>query len=306
MVSFFGLFTGENRMRSSRIRTKLNADEPVLVTTLHLADPSVFELASLMGFDGLWLDLEHHAHSLETAQNLMRAARVGTSDVLARPAKGEFMRLARLLEAGAQGIMYPRCDSAAEASEVVKWAKFPPLGKRGCDGGNPDMPYLSMRLDDYLEEANRQTFIVIQLEEQHSVDRAEEIAAVGGVDVIFLGPGDFSSLSGFPGQFDHPRIAEATAHIAAAARRTGKHWGMPVASSEQARIAIDQGARFLASGADIVSIKKGLELLQREFSELGFNFNNQLAPKFDNLSQVSAPHVNRTEFQRNVSTRRDR
>src|SRR5690349_23175816 len=111
-------------MRQSRVRNKLRQDLPVLVTTLHLADPSVFELASLMGFDGIWLDMEHHAHSMETAQHLMRAARVGTSDIVARPAKGEFMRLGRMLEAGAQGIMYPRCDNGTEAAEVVKWAKF--------------------------------------------------------------------------------------------------------------------------------------------------------------------------------------
>jgi 4-hydroxy-2-oxoheptanedioate aldolase len=91
-------------MRQSLIISKLKRNVPALITTLHLADPSVFELASLMGFDGIWLDMEHHAHSMETAHNLMRAARVGRSDILARPAKGEFMRMARMLEAGAQGI----------------------------------------------------------------------------------------------------------------------------------------------------------------------------------------------------------
>ena len=165
-------------MRSSRIRAKLRQNQPVLVTMLVLCDPSLFELASLMGFDGLWLDLEHHSHSVETAQSLMRAARVGTSDIVARPAKGEFMRLGRLLEAGAQGIMYPRCDSRAEAAEVVKWSKFPPLGKRGCDGAGADMPYLSMPLGQYLGRANDETFVAIQLEEQHAIECAHEIASV--------------------------------------------------------------------------------------------------------------------------------
>ena len=72
-------------MRPSRIKTKLREGEPVLVTTLHLTDASVFELASLMGFDGIWMDMEHHCYSLETATELMRAARVGNSDILARP-----------------------------------------------------------------------------------------------------------------------------------------------------------------------------------------------------------------------------
>jgi len=128
-------------MRPSTIKSKLSRGEPALLTQLHFTDPSVYELASLMGFDGIWMDMEHHTYSLETATALMRAARVGHSDIMARAAKGEFARVARLLEAGAQGIMYPRCDTADEAREVIKWAKFSPLGRRGFDGGNPDMPY---------------------------------------------------------------------------------------------------------------------------------------------------------------------
>lgn len=263
-------------MRISRIRAKLEIGKPVLVTALHFADPSIYEMASLMGFDGLWLDMEHHAHSMETAQNLMRAARVGASDVIARPAKGEFMRLGRLLESGAQGLMYPRCDDAAEAAEVVNWAKFPPLGKRGCDGGNPDMPYMSMPLDKYLVDANAQTFIVIQLEDDRAIRNAYEIACVPGVDAIMLGPGDYSALGGFPGQMDHPRLIEATNQIASAAKAAGKQWGRPASSVRHAELLINQGARFLAHGADILLLKTGLLQLQADFASIGFTFNNQL------------------------------
>lgn len=263
-------------MRKSVIKAKLSQDQPVLLTQLHLTDPSVFELASLMGFDGLWMDLEHHTYSTETAAGLMRAARVGHSDILARPAKGEFPRVARLLEAGAQGIMYPRCDSPEEAREVVKWAKFAPLGKRGVDGGNPDMPYCSMALPEYVAEANRETFLVIQLEEQHAVDAAEAIAAVPGVDVIFLGPGDFSVLSGISGQFDHPRIHKAREAIAQAARNAGIHWGCPAFSCEHARSLMDLGARFICHSADILFVKQGLERVQEQFGALGFCFTNTL------------------------------
>jgi 4-hydroxy-2-oxoheptanedioate aldolase len=277
-------------MRSSRILAKLANNTPALLTTLHFCDPSVFELTSLMGFDGIWVDLEHHAHSLETAQNLMRAARVGSSDVVARPAKGEFMRLGRLLEAGAQGIMYPRCDDAAEAAEVVKWAKFPPLGKRGCDGGNPDMPYCSMPLDRYIKEANEQTFVVIQIEEETALTCVDEIAAVKGVDVIFLGPGDFSSLGGYPGQWNHPRLTQAAEQIAAAARRHGKNWGRPVFSVEDAQRCIAMGARFLAHTSDITIVKNGLEQLQRDFAVAGFSFDNRLQPQATQ-NRTPAPHL---------------
>src|SRR6185295_16838630 len=165
-------------MLRSRIKAKLAKNEPTLVTTVHFSDPSAFELASLMGFDGIWLDLEHHAHSVEAASNYIRATRVGVSDVIARPAKGEFMRMGRLLEAGAKGIMYPRCDDAAEAAEVVRWSKFAPLGERGIDGANPDMPYCSMSADEYVAMANRETFVVIQIEQPSALQHVEAIAKV--------------------------------------------------------------------------------------------------------------------------------
>ena len=263
-------------MRRSIIKEKLARNEAVLLTQLHLTDPSVFELTSLMGFDGIWMDLEHHAYSMETAAVLMRAARVGKADILARPGKGEFARVSRLFEAGAQGIMYPRCDDAEEAVEVVEWAKFAPEGKRGVDGGNADMPYCTMPMADYVKTANAETFILIQLEEPAAVDHARAIAEVPGVDVLFFGPGDFSVLTGRPGDFDHPSALEAVEKIAQAAKQAGKHWGTACFSAEHARSLLDMGARFLCYGADIIMVKQGLEQMQRMFSPLGFDFQNDL------------------------------
>jgi 4-hydroxy-2-oxoheptanedioate aldolase len=263
-------------MKRSAIKAKLAANEPVLLTQLHLTDPSVFELASLMGFDGIWMDLEHHTYSMETATALMRAARVGSCDIVARAAKGEFMRVSRLLEAGAQGIMYPRCDDAAEAAEVVQWSKFAPMGKRGFDGGNPDMPYATMPVAEYIKLANEQTFIVIQIEEQSALANAHAIAEVDGVEIMFLGPADYTVLSGIPGQFEHPSVSEALKQLAKAATAAGKHWGTPAFSSEHAKQLLDMGATFICHMADIVMIRDGLRRVQDEFGRLGFRFDNRL------------------------------
>jgi 4-hydroxy-2-oxoheptanedioate aldolase len=264
-------------MRTSKIKAKLKRNEPVLVTTLHFSDPSAYELAGLMGFDGLWMDLEHHGYSVETATGLMRAARVGSTDIMARPAKGEFMRMGRLFEAGATGIMYPRCENAAEAREVVKWSKFAPLGRRGFDGGNPDMPYCTMPMADYIREANEQTFVVVQIEDQESLAHVDEIAAVEGIDAIFLGPADFTVISGIPGQFEHPLVNDAMRRINEATKKHGKHWGMPSGSVERTKQLLDLGAKFIAHGADIIFVKQGLEAIQRNFGALGFTFDNRLS-----------------------------
>ncbi len=264
-------------MRPSKIKAKLRRNEPVLLTTLHFTDPSAYELAGLMGFDGIWMDLEHHGYSVETAGSLMRAARVGNIDIMARMAKGEFMRMGRLLEAGATGIMYPRCESAAEAREVVKWSKFAPLGRRGFDGGNPDMPYCTMGVADYIKKANDETFVVVQIEDQESLAQVDEIAAVPGVDVIFFGPADFTVLSGIPGQFDHPLVHDAIQKINAATKKAGIHWGMPSGTVERSKQLLDIGARFIAHGADIIFLKQGLEAMQKSFVPLGFTFENRVS-----------------------------
>jgi 4-hydroxy-2-oxoheptanedioate aldolase len=262
-------------MRPSKIKAKLARREPVLVTSLALTDASLFELASLMGFDGIWLDLEHHAHSVETAATLMRAARVGSSDVMARPAKGEFMRLARLLEAGATGIMYPRCDNAQEARDLVTWSKFHPKGKRGIDSANADNPYCMMPLVPYVEYANDQTFLVAQIEDPAALEHVDEIAAVDGIDVLFFGPGDFGVLSGIPGQSEHPSYPAAIKRVAAAAERAGKAWGMPSGTPERTKELLDMGARFIATGADILMVKTGLESIQEKYASLGFTFERR-------------------------------
>jgi len=261
-------------MRTSIIKRKLKDGKPALLTQLHLTDASIFEMVSVMGFDGIWMDLEHHSYSLETAGNFIRATRVGSADILARTAKGEFMRMGRLLEMGAQGIMYPRCSNASEAAEVVRWAKFAPLGERGFDGAGADAFYTGIPMDEYVRDANEETFVVIQLEDPKAIEQAEAIAAVEGVDVIMLGPADFSVLSGIPGQFDHPSIEKSLNKIAQAAANAGKHWASTAADANSAKGLLQRGAGMILHNADICIVKKGLEIMRDDFSKLGFQFQD--------------------------------
>jgi len=262
-------------MRKSKVKAKWARDEPAILVNLHLTDPSVYEVASLMGYDGIWMDMEHHGYSLETAQHMMRGARVGGADVMVRPAKGEFMRMDRMLESGAHGVLYPRCDNAAEAAEVVRWAKFAPLGKRGVDAAGADNPFTLGPIDTYIPEANAETFVVIQIEELSVVDRAEEIAQVEGVDALFVGAGDMSVLAGIPGQVDHPKIEKARQRVAKAARGAGKHWGTSFQSIDAVKRGLDMGARLICYGADIVAVKRWLEDKREELRPLGFRIEGE-------------------------------
>jgi 4-hydroxy-2-oxoheptanedioate aldolase len=261
-------------MKPSRVRRRWAQGKPVLATVAFFRDPSSAELISLLGYDCIWIDLEHESTSVVQAEQMIRAARVGGADVMARAAKGEFMRMGRLLEAGAMGILYPRCDDAAEAREVVRWAKFAPLGERGFMGANPDVPYGLMGMAEYVRRANEQTWLAIQIESPAAVKHARAIAEVEGVDVVFFGPADFSVLSDVPGQFDHGKVPDAMREVCRDTLAAGKRFGTLVFTREQAQRVLDMGGSLVCYGADLGFVKQGLEDTKTQFGKLGFVFDH--------------------------------
>lgn len=256
-------------MKNNVVKQQLAKNEPCFVTTLHLSDPFVYELASTLGVEGIWLDMEHRPFNLETVQRLMTAARAGgNTDVIVRTSRHEYSVVTRVLECGAQGVIYPRCNDAAEAREVVRAAKFAPLGVRGCDGWGRDAPFGQIPLDQYVKVANEKTVIVIQIETPESLENAAEIAAVDGVDVLMFGPGDFSVLSGVPGQMQHPKVEDGRRRVAAAALGAGKHFGWPVGNMEAAEELIAMGGRMLFHDADVLMINRGIRTMLEQISGL--------------------------------------
>jgi 4-hydroxy-2-oxoheptanedioate aldolase len=221
----------------------------------------------------------------------MRAARVGASDIIARPAKGEYMRMARLLEAGAAGIMYPRCESPEEAAEVVKWMKFAPMGERGIDAANADAPYCCMPIKPYLKTANEETIVIVQIESPRGLEKAEAIAKVPGVDLLMFGPADLSVLAGIPCEFDNPYMLQAMERVAKAAKAAGIHWGTVSGTPEHTRKLLDLGARFICHGADILAMKLALEQIQQRYTPLGFTFDNRIAAMVAELEKGEHPYA---------------
>ncbi|MDG2167412.1 MAG: aldolase/citrate lyase family protein [Opitutales bacterium] len=252
-------------MRSSKVKQIWNDGGLALGTLVKSTDPVHSEVLSQMGFDFLWYDLEHNDKSVETFANLCRAARVGSVDVLARPARWETMRMGRILEAGAHGIMYPRCESADEAREVVRWSKFAPLGERGFDGGSADNNFGSYPADDYTKKANEESWLLIQIESPAALPHVREIAEIDGVDGIFFGPGDFSLLSGKPGQIKHEDVLSAAKQIADDTLAAGKIFGTLVFDAEHSKFMQDAGAKLIIHGADILYYKSAYSKLLEEY-----------------------------------------
>jgi len=259
-------------MRSSRVKSRWTQDQPVLATVAHFTDPQSAELIGLMGFDCLWIDLEHQPIGMGDLENMIRAARVSDMDVMARPAKSELPRMARLLEAGASVIMYPRCESAYEAEELVRWAKFPPLGERGYFSASPDNPYCLTAMEDYLKQANEETVLLAQIESPQAVQQAEAIAKVEGIDMLFFGPGDFSLAAGAPGQFASHSVQTGLKQTAAAARKAGIRFGTLVTNLDHAKRALELGASLITYGGDLHFVREALFNVREQFGSLGIPF----------------------------------
>jgi 4-hydroxy-2-oxoheptanedioate aldolase len=229
-------------------------------------------MVSLMGVDCIWIDMEHHATSVETANQMMRAARVGTADIMARPGKGEFMRMGRMLEAGATGILYPRCDDAVEAKEVVRWAKFAPLGERGADTSNPDNPYVFNALSPYTKHANEETFVAIQIESPSAAKQAGAIASVEGVDMLFFGPADYGLLSGAIADDKPERVREAIDQVCKDTIAAGKVFSTLAFNYEDMQHYLDIGAKFVSMAQDLMLVRAGLDRLKKKLTPMGFEF----------------------------------
>jgi 4-hydroxy-2-oxoheptanedioate aldolase len=124
----------------------------------------------------------------------------------------------------------------------------------------------------------------VQLESPASLQQAEAIARVPGIDVLMLGPGDLSVLAGIPYQFDHPVITDAYRCLAAAAKAAGKWWGTVSGNPEHTQMLFDRGAKFICHGCDLIMVKQGMEQIQQRYAALGFTFENRLAAEAAKLA----------------------
>jgi 4-hydroxy-2-oxoheptanedioate aldolase len=256
-------------MTKSKVLQKLRAGGFVRVAGIgRVTDPWLTELIGRLGFDVIWLDMEHRAFGYEVIDPLSLACRATGMDLMVRLLKTGYSSPMRCLEFGANGLMVPHVRSVEEALQWVEWTRFPPLGRRGFDGAGVDADYMLADPIQHLEHGNREVFLMLQIEDREAVDCVDEIAAVAGVDLLFVGPGDLSISYGVPFQFDHPSLQHAIDRVAAAAARAGKWWGLPTGTPEAAQKALDRGARLVTCGGDHIFLVRGFEKAARDFGEL--------------------------------------
>ncbi len=259
-------------MNPSIVKRKLASDEPVLAVKVNFMSPAIVEMMGLIGYDCLWLGNEHLYADISRIDHMVTAARAAGMDTMIRRNMGGYDDILQPLEMGVHGFMIPRVRSVDYIREVVEYVKFPPEGKRGLDGVNADADFGLLALEEYVERANRETFVVAQVEDAESLDILEDIAAVPGIDVVFIGHGDLSLSLGIPGRLRDSRIVDAIDRVVDACRTFGKVAGIPSTGPADAAELIGKGYRFFTGGGDYSFVRNGLLKMKEEYHELGFTF----------------------------------
>ena len=251
-------------MRPSRTLAKLRQGEIVKCVKLNLIDPRVAELAAMCGFDCLWLDQEHTANTLLGIENMIRAAKIHNVDTLVRVPRGSYSDLICPLELDAAGIMAPHVMNLAEAKKIVYYTRFHPIGRRPLDGGNTDGAFCRIAGERYIEQANKERFVILQVEDPEPLAELDQIAQLDGVDMLFFGPADFSQGIGAPLRFEDPRIDRTRRLVAETARRHGKFAGT-VGNAKSLSVLCDMGYQFISMGADVVGLGDYFESVAASF-----------------------------------------
>ncbi|MDE2127289.1 MAG: 2-dehydro-3-deoxyglucarate aldolase [Armatimonadetes bacterium] len=239
-------------MKSNRVKEGLKAGTPQIGTWLSLASPFAARFMARTGFAWLNLDMEHSPATWETAAQVFGAVADAGGIPLVRVPFNSLENAKRALDAGTYGVIFPMCNTRAEAERAVAACKYPPAGERSVGGGlqvlNFDAP-----ASEYYARANEQILVIVQAEHVEAVRNAEEILSVPGIDAVFVGPNDLlASMHKTPRmETDDPEFVQALAHVKATAERFGVAPGIHVADAEAARRRVAEGWKFIAISSEL-------------------------------------------------------
>ena len=239
-------------MKKNLTRTKLATGQAVTGLVLQMIRSA--ELARIFaaaGFDYLFIDTEHGGFNPETVQDVASAAREADITPFVRVTELKYSLVARALDLGAQGIIFPRVEDPAILREAIGWTKFPPLGTRGFGLGPPQIGYQPATMPAIIDHANAENMNIVQFETVRALERCDELLAIPGVDVGMIGPADLSISLGIPGEFKHPRLVAAIEGFRDACQRHGVVPGIHCPGVEMAREWLDRGMRLVGCGGEI-------------------------------------------------------
>ncbi len=247
------------------LKKRLNQGETLNGCWLNLGSPLTAEIVGQAGFDWVLIDLEHGAGVEKDVLAQLQALENSPSAVLVRVESAESPRISRILDMGAEGIMCPKVDNAIEAKKVINGLHYPPFGNRGV-AKMVRATQFGLNFNTYYDESRDNILGIVQIETLEALENLDKIAAVEGVDVLFIGPADLSMAMGIFGQFDHPTFIEALNKIVEAAQKTNKAIGILIFNPNDYDKYHNMGIRFIACGSDATFVAEGARLMAKKLN----------------------------------------
>lgn len=229
-----------------------------------LASPYTVEICSGAGFDWLLIDAEHAPNDVPMVLAQLQSAAAYPVEPVVRIPLGDVSLVKQYLDIGARTLLVPMVESAEFAELMVRATRYPPNGVRGV-GSALGRASRWNRRPDYLQTAHEEICLLIQLESTRALERAEEIAAIDGIDGVFIGPSDLAADMGFLGNPGHPVVQEAIERTIITIRNAGKPVGILIADESLAKRYLELGASFVAVGTDVTILARGAEALANRF-----------------------------------------
>jgi 4-hydroxy-2-oxoheptanedioate aldolase len=242
------------------LKERVRKSETLFGCFLGLGSPLTTEIMGMAGYDWALIDLEHGAGDERETLGQLQALEHTSAAAIIRVESNVRQRVHRVLDLGAHGIMFPRIDNADQARDAVAAMRYPPFGVRGVAMANRACEFGST-FRSYLQTANDTLLCIVQIETEASVKNVEEIAAVDGVDVLFIGPSDLTQALGILGEFRHPTFVDAVERTSRAAAKFGKTAGILLPKPEDFAFFHEFGFRFLGSGSDGVLLNNAARSL---------------------------------------------
>lgn len=241
------------------VRALLEQDRPAVGVTISVNHMEPAVQAAALGFDFLWIEMEHSPVSLDTLRSIVLGTRGLPAIPFARVPVNELWTAKRVLDAGALGVIFPFTSTVDLARRAVSACRYPPAGKRGSGAGLASFRWSTP--EGYYDFADRNVLVVVVIEEESAVAQIDAIAEVPGIDVLFVGPSDLAFSMGLRGDMRHPRVEQAMTRVLEAARRHRKFSGRYVSDADDLRRAVGQGFRLLQAGTELNLMAAGARLL---------------------------------------------
>ena len=246
-------------------KRRLLAGETLIGCWCSLANPITTEVLGIAGFDWLLLDGEHSPNDVTTFIPQLMALKDSASAPVVRPSWNDAVEMKRLLDSGFYNFLVPFVQTADDARRAVAATRYPPAGVRGVSVSQRSNRFGTVA--DYFRDVNEQISVMVQIESQAGLEAAAAIAAVDGVDGIFVGPSDLAAALGHLGDPNQPSVQAAIAQIFDAAKAGGKAIGILAPVEADARRYLAMGARFVAVGSDLGVFRNATQQLRDRFSK---------------------------------------